>query len=277
MRSSRRLQHRREQLESTVDVISKIIHAGAAARSLRPPGIATVLAVAGREAARQVQAMRCLAQWHRPATRRRRRDRGAADQVVRQASASHRAPGHRARARRASALASSRPCWPDSGQTQCGPHPAQAHRDGGLAAAGGGNTMPCSWAHACITARSLALGGGGGPRRACGGAGGGGPPGGAPQTLAQPPRPSTASSAVMATAVERVWTIVDLPGWMAHMRVLHAHGNGGMHPLGQGERRIAICRAFAAARRSLACVVTQRAKPATTRAPGAAGDTPGPW
>ncbi len=40
----------------------------------------------------------------------------------------------------------------------------------------------------------------------------------------------------------------------------------GTSPLGQGERRIAPCRAFAAARRPLAYAATQRTRSATTRA-----------
>lgn len=93
-------------------------------------------------------------------------------------------------------------------------------------ASGAAHAMPCTVAQAC-NAASKSESWSGGPRRACGGAGGGGgPPAGAPQTPAQPLRPSTASSAVMAVVV-RVWTIVDLPGWMAHMRVLHAHGTAG--------------------------------------------------
>lgn len=129
LRNSLQLQRRRQQLEPTGGVISTISHAAAVARNLRPPGIATARAEAGQGAARQAQATRCLARWHRPATRRRSRDRGVADHVVRQARAGDLAPGRRARARRASALAAARRCWPDSAQTHCGPCPAWAHRD----------------------------------------------------------------------------------------------------------------------------------------------------
>lgn len=268
LRNSLQLQRRRQQLEPTGGVISTISHAAAVAQNLRPPGIATVLAVAGRRAARQAQATRCLARWHRPATRRRSRDHGVADHVVRQARAGHWVPGRRARARRASALATARLCWPDSAQTHCGPCPAWAHRDAAWTQLAGAMPLPAPEHrpasrpdrshsvvvvvadHAAPAVARAAVG-----RRKA-------------RRRNWRSRPGRALRAMHRW--QRLWSVsgpssISLAGW--RMRVLHAHGNGGLYPLGQGERCIVICRAFAAARRSLACAVMQRARPGPTPAP----------
>ncbi|CAD0350542.1 hypothetical protein NCPPB940_35950 [Xanthomonas hortorum pv. taraxaci] len=118
---------------------------------------------------------------------------------------------------------------------------------------GDGRRAPCSCAQACIAASSAALGGGGG--------GCGGPPG-APQRLAQPPRLSAASSAVVRAKVGRVWTIViSLDGWRTCASCRHVAGRA-MPAFRPAKPCMRVCRA---------CVARVSPDAKRRRAPACAG------